>query len=122
MTTQEIANRMVSLCREGKYEECYTELYSPNAVSIEPSGAMIERAEGMEAIAAKGKAWNEMIEEFHGSSVGDPIVADDHFSCTMMIDCTMKGKGRHKMDEICVYKVAEGKIVSEQFFYDIPTQ
>ncbi|HEX3768939.1 MAG TPA: SnoaL-like domain-containing protein [Puia sp.] len=28
----------------------------------------------------------------------------------------MKGQGRMQMDEICVYQVENGKIVSEQFF------
>ena len=119
MTTQEIADRLVTLCREGKWEECFEELYSPNAVSIEPKGAMIERAEGMEEIRKKGEVWQEKMEEFHGSSVGNPIVAGNHFSCTMMIDCTMKGVGRQKMEEICVYEVQGGKVVKEQFFYPI---
>ena len=67
MSTQEIADRLVELCREGKYQECYQELYAPDAVSIEPKGAMIERAEGLEAMAEKGKKWNDMVEDFHGS-------------------------------------------------------
>jgi ketosteroid isomerase-like protein len=33
------------------------------------------------------------------------------------MDVTMKGQGRMKMDEIAVYGVKDGKIVSEQFFY-----
>ena len=118
MSTQEIANRLVELCRKGDYESCYKELYSPNVVSIEPSHAQApERVEGMEGIQKKGEAFNAMIEEMHDSAVGDPIIAGDYFSCTMMVDWTMKGAGRQKMEEICLYKVEDGKIVSEQFFY-----
>ena len=118
MSTQEIANRLVELCRKGDYETCYKELFSPNAVSIEPDHAPgPQRAEGMEAIKKKGEAWQAMIEEMHDSSVGDPIVAGSHFSCAMMVDWTMKGMGRQKMEEVCVYKVEDGKVVSEQFFY-----
>jgi hypothetical protein len=117
MSTQEIANRLVELCRKGDYETCYKELYSPNAASIEADDSFgSQRVEGMEAIRKKGEAWGAMIEEMHGSSVGDPIVAGNCFSCTMMVDWTMKGMGRQKMEEICVYKVEDGKIVSEQFF------
>ena len=29
----------------------------------------------------------------------------------------MKGRGRMQMEEICVYKVDNGKIVLEQFFF-----
>lgn len=119
MTTQEVANRLVELCNAGDYETCYKELYSPQCVSIEPKGAMMERCEGLEAMAEKGKAWNEMMEEFHGSAIGEPIVADNHFSLTMMMDATFKGKGREKMNELCVYEVKDGKVVKEQFFYNV---
>lgn len=117
MTTQEIATRLVDLCRKGDFKTVYEELYSPNCVSIEPAGAPMERCEGLEAMAAKGKAWNESMEEFHASSVGEPIVAGNHICMTMMMDATFKGVGREKMDELCVYEVQDGKIVKEQFFY-----
>jgi len=34
-----------------------------------------------------------------------------------MLDATMKGMGRMKLEEICVFEVKDGKIISEQFFY-----
>ena len=119
MTTQEIANRLVELCRTGAWDQAFEELYSPNAVSIEmPGGPWPERCEGMEAIAAKGEQWQSMTEEFHGVEVSDPLIAGNHFTLTMAMDVTMKGMGRSKNTEVCVYKVDDGKIVSEQFFYD----
>ena len=33
MTTQEVANELVKLCREGKWEECIQKLYSPEIKS-----------------------------------------------------------------------------------------
>ena len=117
MNTQEIANRLVDLCRKGDYETCYKELYAQDVWSIEPEGSPNEKVQGMEGIAAKGKQWSEMMEEFHGSEIGEPIVAGNHFSVTMMYDATFKERGREKMEEICVYQVKEGKIVKEQFFY-----
>lgn len=118
MTTQEIANRLVELCRKGEYETCYKELFSPNAKSIEPTadfGPPV--SDGMEAILAKGQKFQEMVEEMHGGSVGDPIVAGNYFSCTMTMDVTFKGQPRKQESEICLYKVEDGKIVSEQFFW-----
>ncbi len=119
MTTQEIANRLVELCRKGDFKTVYEELYSPDCVSIEPKGSEMEICEGLEAMAAKGKAWNESMEEFHGSSLGEPIVADNHFCMTMMMDATFKDVGREKMNELCLYEVKDGKIVKEQFFYTL---
>ena len=121
MTTQEVANKLVSYCRSGDWETAMKELYSPNAVSIEMPGeqGFPERVEGMEAIAKKGETWNSMVEEVHGVEVSDPIVAGDHFSCSMTMDITMKGAPRMKNPELCMYKVQDGKIVSEQFFYEL---
>ena len=47
------------------------------------------------------------------------MIAGDWFSVAMGIDATYKGMGRMDMQEICVFRVREGKIVHEQFFYDV---
>jgi len=121
MSVHNIANQLVSLCRQGKFDEAVKELYSPDIVSIEPAGAgFIERAEGLDAYHEKGKAWQSMVQEFHGIEVSDPIVADQFFTCKMSMDITMKGGTREKSAEICLYKVKDGKIVLEQFFYASP--
>lgn len=119
MKTQEVANMLVGYCREGKFEEAMTELYGHNIVSIEPKGAPVERIEGIEGVVEKSKQFAEMIEEYHGMEVSDPIVAENHFSCTMKMDVTYKGGERNSMEEICVYEVDNGKIVKEQFFYPV---
>ena len=72
----------------------------------------------LDAILEKGRKFQEQLEAVHGGSVSDPVVAGDWFSCSMVIDATMKGRGRVEMKEICVYHVRDGKIASEQFFYD----
>ena len=118
MTTQEIANKLVHFCREGKNVEAINELYADNVVSLEPKGSQAERVEGKEGVLAKNNQWLEMVEEFHSSVISDPLVAGNHFACSMKMDVTMKGMGRITMDEICVYEVADGKIISDQFFYN----
>ena len=122
MNTEAIAKRLVELCREGKGKEAQDELYSEDAVSIEmeglPPGAL-GNAKGLDAIREKGRQFNEGIVEMHGGSVGDPIVAGNWFSVVMTMDATFKTHGRVNMQEICVYQVKDGKIVREQFFYDV---
>jgi hypothetical protein len=118
MTTQAVANRLVELCRQGKVHETLTELYADNAISIEPTDAMGPRQQnGLPALIEKGKMFDSMLEEFHGSAISDPLVAGNYFSISWVLDATMKGRGRVKMEEICVYKVENGKIVMEQFFF-----
>lgn len=122
MNTQQVADRLVELCRQGKYEQAQDELYADDAVSIEmegsPSGAA-GNVKGMDAIREKGRQWAANIVEIHGGSVSDPVVAADWFSVAMGIDATYKDMGRMDMQEICVYRVRDGKIVHEQFFYDV---
>jgi limonene-1,2-epoxide hydrolase len=117
MTVQEIADRLVALCREGNYETAHQELYSDDAISIEPYATpeFPEETKGRDAIIEKGRKFVAMVEETHGGEVGDPIVAGHSFACTMRLDVTMKGQGRMDMTEICVYDVKDGKIVSERF-------
>lgn len=119
MSTQDIANKLIQYCREGKYEQCYGELYSPNCKSIEPEGSPWPVANGMAEIAEKGKKWQENMAEFHGGTVGDPICADSYFSCNMTYDVTFKQGGRQTLNQICVYKVDDGKITEERFFYPV---
>ncbi len=118
MSTQKIAERLVVLCRQGKFEEAQKELFSADAVSIEPyaTPAFEKETKGLPAILAKGKKFEEMVETMHALNVSDPVVAGSSFACTMRLDVTMKGQGRMDMTELCVYTVKDGKVVSEQFF------
>ncbi|MEL7534617.1 MAG: nuclear transport factor 2 family protein [Bacteroidota bacterium] len=117
MNTQEVANQLVSLCREGKNMEAVQSLYSDKIVSVEPAGAPVEITEGKEAVIAKTQNFYSMVEEMHGGTVSDPVVVGNHFTVSMGMDITMKGVGRTEMNEICVYEVQDGKIVREQFFF-----
>ena len=117
-TTQEVANRLNELFKENKWEQAQDELFAENAVSIEPPGSKgLQSVEGLAAIKKKGEAFNEMVEEFHGAYVSEPIVGGTHIAFAMGIDATYKGMGRQNMEEIAVYEVKDGKVVKEQFFY-----
>lgn len=117
MNTQEIANRLVELCRQGDFEKAQTELYSQDAVSIEPeAGYGFEKeTKGLDAIHKKAEQWNNMVQEMHGIEVSEPLLADNGFAVTMAMDVTMKGGHRMASTELCSYRVKDGKIVSESF-------
>ncbi len=117
MTTQEIANRYYALAQEGRYSEILQEMYHPDTESNEPQGAFLPNAKGMDQLLAKAENFNSMVEEMHGGYCNEPQVYGNYFSCTMGMDLTMKGQGRMQMDELCVFKVEDGKITEENFFY-----
>lgn len=118
MEIKDIAQRLAVLCREGKFEQAQRELYSDKATSTEPAHAPGPRTvEGIDQIIAKGDQFQSMIETYHGGYVSEPLIAGNHISLGMGMDLTMKGQGRQNWEEVCVYEVKDGKIVSEQFFY-----
>lgn len=117
MNTQDIAQRLVTLCREGKWEAAQTELYAANALSIEPyeTPNFAKETKGLPAIIKKGHAFTAMVEKIYSIEVSAPVVAGNSFACAMTMDLKMKGHDRMKMSELCVYEVKDGKIVLEQF-------
>jgi ketosteroid isomerase-like protein len=118
MTTREVADRLSQLFKEFKWKEALEELFSQDAVSVEPAHSPgLQTVQGLDNIKKKGDQFNEMVEEMHGGSVGEPIVGGNYIAVSMSMDVTMKGSGRMNMEEICLYEVKDGKIVKEQFFY-----
>jgi hypothetical protein len=99
MTTQQVADRLVALCRQGEISKAMEELYADDIVSIEPDHAPTKSARGKKAVLEKGKQFASMIEERHGGSFSDPIVGGRFFSAAMMLDATIKGMGRMKLEE-----------------------
>lgn len=119
MTIQEVADSLVQLCSEGKFHEAIGTLYSPDIVSMEaaaPPGGSRE-SKGMAAIQAKGEWWAAN-HDVHSVKVEGPIVAGSHFAVTFKMDVTFKPQNkRFTMEEVAVYKVVDGKVVYEEFFY-----
>jgi hypothetical protein len=118
MTTKEVADRLVKMCRDGKVEEAKQELFTEDTISIEPAeGILPKETKGLKAIQKKAELFISLVEQFYGSAITDPFVAGGYFSVGWDTDIQMKGQERQTMSEICLYKVKDGKIVSEQFFY-----
>lgn len=120
MSTQQIASRLVQLCREGKNVEAINELYDDDIVSIEPEGSpMAGKTVGKQAVLESTNRWFDSVEQLHSVEISDPLVSDGFFACNMKIDATYKEHGRNVMSELCVYEVRDGRIVSDQFFYNM---
>lgn len=121
MTTQEVANRYYELMQQNKREQIINEFYSQDIICREPEHAIAMGVPtvttGLDAVKAKGKARMEMIETVHSDYCSEPVVGGNFFSVAFGRDITLKGKPRMKLEEIAVFGVKEGKIISEQFFY-----
>ena len=75
-----------------------------------------KKKKGLANILEKGRKFGSMIGEMHEITLRDLVVTGNVIAFVMGMDATMKGKERGKWEELCVYVVKDGKIVSEQFF------
>jgi ketosteroid isomerase-like protein len=118
MNTKQIADRLVELCRKGEFEKAQKELFSEDAVSIEPHAtpAFPKETKGLQAILEKGEKWNSMQEKFYGVTVSKPLVAGETIALSLTLDFKMKDRERMNNPEIAIYHVKDGKIISEEFF------
>jgi hypothetical protein len=118
MTTQQIADRLAALCRQGDFHKAQEELFAEDAISIEPeaSAGFEKETNGLQAIFEKGKKFGAMVQDNHSCDISEPFVTGNSIAFLLTMDITMKGQDRSKMAEICVYKVKDRKIISEEFF------
>jgi hypothetical protein len=110
----EIANRLASLCANHKFVDAYEELYSEHAVSTDPIYKNVPLT-GLANLIDREKAFLAAT-DVHEVSVSAPILAGNYFSVVMSLVFTPKGQEQKQVEELCVYKVENGKIVSQQFF------
>ncbi|MBV7267725.1 nuclear transport factor 2 family protein [Winogradskyella luteola] len=117
MSTWDVAKKWHQMCAEGKNLECVNELYAENVTSREMPGMPGEVTTGRQDVWNKNKKWLDNVAEWHGGDISEPVVAGNHFTTKMTFDVTFKDRGRQQMEEVAVFGVDDGKIVSEQFFY-----
>jgi hypothetical protein len=118
MTTQEVAARFNELAQQEKWFEIQDEFFADNVKSIEPPGSpYFGYAEGKSSVRKKAEEFVKKIRDFHGAYTTQPVTAGNHFSVGRDIEITVEGFGRIKIDQIMLYEVKDGQIVSEQFFY-----
>ena len=117
-TTHEVAARFNELAQQEKWFEIQDELFADNVKSIDPENSQyFGYAEGKASVRKKGEDFVAKITDFHGAHTTQPLVSGNHFAAGRSVDITTKDFGRIKIEEIMLYEVKDGQIVSEQFFY-----
>ena len=117
MNTEEVAGKVVELCRKQAWKEALDTLYDKNIVSVEARSMGGESPEkrGLDQVREKTDWWLQNM-QVHSAKVGGPFVAHDRFVVQYDIDVTDKNsKKRMQMSEVGVYTVKDGKIVREEF-------
>lgn len=121
-----VGKRLVELCEQDKNLQALDELYADDVVSVEvmgmPEVGMDKEMKGIDAIRAKSQWWYDN-HEVHGGSCEGPYPHGDRFIVIFGMDITPKmgpnAGQRMQMKEGALYTVKDGKIVREEFFYDM---
>ena len=117
MNTEEIAKKLVELCRNGEWMKAVDELYSKDIVSVESREMENMPAEmrGIDQVRGKTEWWEKNM-QVHSAKVGGPFVAGDTFVVQFDVDVTDKASNkRMQMSEVGIYKVKDGKVAREEF-------
>ena len=117
MNTEEVAAKLVDLCRKGEWMNAIDTLYASDIVSVEAHEMENMPAEmrGLDQVRGKTKWWEENM-EVHSAKVTGPFVARDTFVVQFDVDVTEKAsKKRSQMSEVGIYAVKDGKIAREEF-------
>ena len=124
MDTKQVGEKLVEFCRKGMNLDAISSLYSKDIVSVEAIGSdeMPAEMRGIDKVVAKNKWWYDNNEIHHASAEG-PFPHTDRFAVIFHYETTAKAgprKGhRGKFQEVAIYTVKNGKIVREEFFYDM---
>lgn len=118
---KEIADQLVENCRTGNEKQGLSNLYDPEAVSVEAiaaPGQTSRETVGVEAIRGKHDWWENTF-EVHSANVEGPFLhGSDRFSVIFSIESTNRETSeRTSMKEVAIYIIADGKIIREEFYY-----
>ncbi len=117
MTTEQIANRLISLCKDGQNALAQVELYDDFIESIECCDSKYKKMKGIKNVQSKTAKFFEFAEKIHSLTISDPLVTTDFFCFKLNVDVTLRRFGRIDFEELCMYHVQDGKIVKEEFYY-----
>lgn len=117
MNTEQVSHELVDFLKQGNFEGAQKALFHPQVVSIEPGNTGLPKTDGLENVLKKGAQFRQSVAAWHGIAVSKPVLSKDHFSIALKVDLTFKGQKPSSLDEIIVYEVNDGKIVTETFYY-----
>ena len=117
MNTEEVATKLVELCRNGEWMKAVDELYSKDIVSVEAREMENMPAEmrGIDLVRGKTTWWEQNM-EVHSAKLSGPFLARDTFVVQFDVDVTDKASNkRTQMSEVGIYAVKDGKVAREEF-------
>ena len=113
-TITSISQNLIKLLRNQEFVKAYNDLFSEEAESIDPINPRPEPLKGLSKLIEAEKLFLSRV-EIQSIDISEAIHAGNYFTIRLSMGFFIDGKERN-IDELCVYKVSEGKIISQQFF------
>ena len=99
----------------GQALEAFEQFYADDVVMIEGNG---ERHEGKDTNRTREQEFFASVEEVHAFDLLGSAVSGDRSYSEWLMDVTLKGVGRVKMEQTAVRDWRDGKVVRERFYYN----
>lgn len=112
---KQIADKLIKLCSEQKFVEAYRELFGEEAESIDPLYPIMPPARGLITLIERERQFLAKA-QIHSIIFSEPLISGSYFTVKLTMSFTHADRGEVNMEELCVYQVKGGKIISQQFF------
>ena len=113
-TITSISDRLIELLRKQEFVKAYTELFNAEAESIDPLDPRPGGLKGLAQLIKKEELFLSKV-QINNIEISEAIHAGNYFSISLFMSFRLEDK-EGSVDELCVYKVEQGEIVSQQFF------
>ena len=118
--TKEIAYQIKNNTQNGDFNANYDNFYADDVVAYEPEGnafGVVRELKGRNAIAERANGFHQMIDQVLSRTTSEPLIAGEYFTFHLRQEFMLKGIGYFQLDELCLFRVKDGKIVREEYFY-----
>jgi hypothetical protein len=112
--TSAIAQTLIELLKKQQFLQAYNELFSDDAESIDPLNPQKGPVKGLDKLIALETKFLSS-STIHHIEISEAILSGDYFGIQLAMTFSIGGQ-KKRIDELCVYRVKAGKIISQQFF------
>ena len=116
MNDEKMIQDFAAMLKGGEHREAGAKYNADDIVSKEAMDGPMAVVTGKANVEKKGEWWYSN-HEIHSATAEGPFINGEQFAMLFAVDVTFKETGqRHKIREVGLYTVKDGKIGEEKFF------
>lgn len=115
MDTSTLDKQLNDMILAGQALDAFEKFYSDDCVMIEGSG---QRFEGKDVNRKREQDFFASVEEVHAFEIVGSTASEDRSYSEWVMDVTLKGMGRIKMEQVSARVWRDGQVAQERFYYN----